>query len=305
VNHYTTEMRPRIAITAGDPAGIGPEIAEKAARDARVRELCEPIVYPSQSDERIVAGRVSAAGGRAAHDAIVRAVTDARAGHIDAIATAPISKHAFALAGFPWKGHTDLLAHLCGVKRYAMLFHSPKLVVVLATVHVPLAEVARLLTVDILTDVIALTAESMPQFGVARPRIAVAGLNPHAGEEGVLGSEDRAVIKPAVERSRMTGIDVSGPWPGDTVFLRASRGEFDVVVACYHDQGLIPVKLLGFGQAVNVTIGLPIIRTSVDHGTAFDIAGQNVADPASLVEAVLLAAKLVVNTEVMPGGSPP
>jgi 4-hydroxythreonine-4-phosphate dehydrogenase len=298
-------MRPRIAITAGDPAGIGPEIAEKAARDARVRELCEPIVYPSQSDERIVAGRVSAAGGRAAHDAIVRAVTDARAGHIDAIATAPISKHAFALAGFPWKGHTDLLAHLCGVKRYAMLFHSPKLVVVLATVHVPLAEVARLLTVDILTDVIALTAESMPQFGVARPRIAVAGLNPHAGEEGVLGSEDRAVIKPAVERSRMTGIDVSGPWPGDTVFLRASRGEFDVVVACYHDQGLIPVKLLGFGQAVNVTIGLPIIRTSVDHGTAFDIAGQNVADPASLVEAVLLAAKLVVNAEVRPRESPP
>jgi 4-hydroxythreonine-4-phosphate dehydrogenase len=305
VNHYTTEMRPRVAITAGDPAGIGPEIAEKAARDSRVREVCEPIVYPSQSDERIVAGRVSAAGGRAAHDAIVRAVTDARAGHVDAIATAPISKHAFALAGFPWKGHTDLLAHLCGVKRYAMMFHSPKLVVVLATVHVPLAEVSRLLTVDMLTDLIALTAESMPQFGVARPRVAVAGLNPHAGEEGVLGSEDRAVIKPAVERSRMTGIDVSGPWPGDTVFLRASRGEFDVVVACYHDQGLIPVKLLGFGQAVNVTIGLPIIRTSVDHGTAFDIAGQNVADPGSLVEAVLLAAKLVVNTEVRPGGSPP
>jgi 4-hydroxythreonine-4-phosphate dehydrogenase len=305
VNHYTTEMRPRVAITAGDPAGIGPEIAEKAARDSRVREVCEPIVYPSQSDERIVAGRVSAAGGRAAHDAIVRAVTDARAGHVDAIATAPISKHAFALAGFPWKGHTDLLAHLCGVKRYAMLFHSPKLVVVLATVHVPLAEVSRLLTVDMLTDLIALTAESMPQFGVARPRVAVAGLNPHAGEEGVLGSEDRAVIKPAVERSRMTGIDVSGPWPGDTVFLRASRGEFDVVVACYHDQGLIPVKLLGFGQAVNVTIGLPIIRTSVDHGTAFDIAGQNIADPASLVEAVRLAAKLVVNTEVRPGGSPP
>jgi 4-hydroxythreonine-4-phosphate dehydrogenase len=298
-------MRPRVAITAGDPAGIGPEIAEKAARDSRVRDVCEPIVYPSQSDERIVAGRVSAAGGRAAYNAIVRAVTDARAGHVDAIATAPISKHAFALAGFPWKGHTDLLAHLCGVKRYAMLFHSPKLVVVLATVHVPLSEVARLLTVDLLTDVIALTDESMPQFGVARPRIAVAGLNPHAGEEGVLGSEDRAVIKPAVERSRMTGIDVSGPWPGDTVFLRASRGEFDVVVACYHDQGLIPVKLLGFGQAVNVTIGLPIIRTSVDHGTAFDIAGQNVADPASLVEAVLLAAKLVVNAEVRPRESPP
>jgi 4-hydroxythreonine-4-phosphate dehydrogenase len=292
-------MHPRVAITAGDRAGIGPEIAEKAARDPRVRDVCEPIVYPSQSDERIVAGRVSAAGGRAAYDAIVRAVTDARAGHVDAITTAPISKHAFALAGFPWKGHTDLLAHLCGVKRYAMLFHSPKLVVVLATVHVPLAEVSRLLTVDMLTDIIALTAESMPRFGVARPRVAVAGLNPHAGEEGVLGSEDRAVIKPAVERSRMTGIDVSGPWPGDTVFLQASRGEFDAVVACYHDQGLIPVKLLGFGQAVSVTIGLPIIRTSVDHGTAFDIAGKNIADHASLVEAVLLAAPLAARREAV------
>jgi 4-hydroxythreonine-4-phosphate dehydrogenase len=298
-------VHPRVAITAGDPAGVGPEIAEKAARDQRVRDVCEPVVYPSQSDERIVAGRVSAAGGRAAYNAIVRAVTDARAGHVDAIATAPISKHAFALAGFPWKGHTDLLAHLCGVKRYAMLFHSPKLVVVLATVHVPLADVPRLLTVDMFADVIALTAESMPQFGVARPRIAVAGLNPHAGEEGVLGSEDRAVIKPAVERSRTAGLDVSGPWPGDSVFLRASRGEFDVVVACYHDQGLIPVKLLGFGQAVNVTIGLPIIRTSVDHGTAFDIAGRNVADAASLVEAVLLAAQLAVNNRVRAKVSPP
>jgi 4-hydroxythreonine-4-phosphate dehydrogenase len=298
-------VHPRVAITAGDPAGIGPEIAEKAARDPRVRDVCEPVVYPSQSDERIVAGRVSAAGGRAAYNAIVRAVTDARAGHVDAIATAPISKHAFALAGFPWKGHTDLLAHLCGVKRYAMLFHSPKLVVVLATVHVPLADVPRLLTVDMFADVIALTAESMPQFGVARPRIAVAGLNPHAGEEGVLGSEDRAVIKPAVERSRTAGLDVSGPWPGDSVFLRASRGEFDVVVACYHDQGLIPVKLLGFGQAVNVTIGLPIIRTSVDHGTAFDIAGRNIADAASLVEAVLLAAQLAVNNRVRAKVSPP
>jgi 4-hydroxy-L-threonine phosphate dehydrogenase PdxA len=162
-----------------------------------------------------------------------------------------------------------------------------------------------LLTVDMFADVIALTAESMPQFGVARPRIAVAGLNPHAGEEGVLGSEDRAVIKPAVERSRTAGLDVSGPWPGDSVFLRASRGEFDVVVACYHDQGLIPVKLLGFGQAVNVTIGLPIIRTSVDHGTAFDIAGRNIADAASLVEAVLLAAQLAVNNRVRAKVSPP
>jgi 4-hydroxythreonine-4-phosphate dehydrogenase len=290
-------MRPRVAITSGDPAGIGPEIAEKAARDSRVRDACEPIVYPSHSDEHIEAGRVSAAGGRAAYTAIVRAVNDARAGHVDAIATAPISKHALALAGLRWKGHTDLLAHLCGVTRYAMLFYSPKLVVVLATVHVPLAEVPRLLSVDMLTDVIALTNESLPQFGIVRPRIAVAGLNPHAGEEGLLGLEDRAVIKPAVERSRVAGVEVSGPWPADTVFVRAARGEFDVVVACYHDQGLIPVKLLAFGQAVNVTIGLPIIRTSVDHGTAFDIAGKDIADPGSLVEAVLLAAQLAARRE--------
>jgi len=145
-----------------------------------------------------------------------------------------------------------------------------------------------------LTDVIALAAEAMPQFGVTRPRVAMAGLNPHAGEAGLLGSEDAQVIAPAVEAARAAGINVSGPWPGDTIFLRASRGEFDVVVACYHDQGLIPIKLLAFGKAVNVTIGLPIIRTSVDHGTAFDIAGKNKADPESMIEAVLLAAQLAI-----------
>jgi 4-hydroxythreonine-4-phosphate dehydrogenase len=287
-------VRPRVAITVGDPAGIGPEIAAKAAADERVRAACEPIIFAPEPPVHVRTGEASAESGRAAYDVIVRAVEAARAGRVDAIATAPISKLALSRAGLPWKGHTDLLAHLCGVDRYAMLFHSPGLIVVLATVHVPLADVPRLLTREHVADVVTLTAEWLTRFGLAQPRIAVAGLNPHAGEEGVLGNEDEAVLEPAVEAARANGIDATGPWPGDTVFLRASRGEFDAVVACYHDQGLIPVKLLGFGKAVNVTIGLPIIRTSVDHGTAYDIAGHDKADPGSLIEAVLLAARLAV-----------
>jgi 4-hydroxythreonine-4-phosphate dehydrogenase len=285
-------MRPRIAITAGDPAGIGPEIADKASRDARVLDVCEPFVYAEPSSEPFAIGEVSAAAGRAAYATIVRAVDDARAGRVQAIATAPVNKLAFARAGLPWKGHTDLLAHLCGVSRVAMMFHAPELNVVLATVHVSLRDVPRLLTRALVEDVLALTAESLPQFGIPAPRIAVAGLNPHAGEDGLLGSEDRDVLAPAIAAARGRGLNVSGPWPADTVFGRAARGEFDIVLACYHDQGLIPVKLLAFGRAVNVTIGLPIIRTSVDHGTAFDIAGRGAADAGSMVEAVLLAARL-------------
>jgi 4-hydroxythreonine-4-phosphate dehydrogenase len=173
------------------------------------------------------------------------------------------------------------------------MFHSEPLRVVLATVHVALREVPALLTPEHLDFIIDLTARELPRFGYATPRLALAGLNPHAGEHGVIGDEDEAVLRPAVARARERGIDVTGPWPGDTVFGRASRGEFDAVIACYHDQGLIPVKLLAFGRAVNVTLGLPIIRTSVDHGTAFDIAGKGVADPSSLVQAIRLAARLV------------
>ncbi len=169
--------------------------------------------------------------------------------------------------------------------------HEP-LRVVLATIHIPLREVPRALTPHVMEATIALTARELPRFGIAKPRIAVAGLNPHAGEHGLFGHEEETAIAPAIAESRAKGIDVSGPFPGDTIFVRARRGEFDVVVACYHDQGLIPVKLVAFGQAVNVTLGLPIIRTSVDHGTAFDIAGKGVADPESMITAVLLAAKL-------------
>jgi 4-hydroxythreonine-4-phosphate dehydrogenase len=173
-----------------------------------------------------------------------------------------------------------------------MMFYAETLRVVLATVHIPLADVPRSLTRDTVEFTIDLAARELPRFGYARPRLALAGLNPHAGEHGVIGREEQDVLRPAVEACRARGVDVTGPWPGDTVFGRAVRGEFDAVVACYHDQGLIPVKLLAFGRAVNVTLGLPIVRTSVDHGTAFDIAGRGIADHSSLVEAVRLAARL-------------
>ena len=287
---------PVIAITAGDPSGIGPEIALKAASDSRVTDVCRPVIYGPATAALLAAfpaGVVHAASGRAAYDAIVLAVQDALSGRVAAVVTAPINKAAFAAAGLPWPGHTELFAHLCGATDVAMMFWSDPLRVVLATVHIPLAEVPRTLTTERLDRIIRLTARSLPGFGVASPRIAVAALNPHAGEQGLLGREDDEVLAPAVAAARASGIDVAGPFPADTLFVRASRGEFDVVIAAYHDQGLVPVKLLAFGRSVNVTIGLPIIRTSVDHGTAFDIARQGVADEGSLVEATLLAATLV------------
>ena len=285
-------MKPRVAITAGDPAGIGPEVAAKAAADPLVLDACEPVLYGPPAGAVFAAGELSAAAGRAAYDVILRAVADAQQGAVQAMATAPVNKEAFRLAGLAWSGHTDLLAHLTGSRHVAMMFYSDALRVVLATVHIPLAEVPRVLTQASLEATIALTAAELPRFGIARPRIAVAGLNPHAGEHGLFGHEEAIAIGPAIEACRSRGIDVSGPFPADTVFVRARRGDFDVVVACYHDQGLIPVKLVAFGQAVNVTLGLPIIRTSVDHGTAFDIAGRGVANPESMITAVLLAARL-------------
>jgi 4-hydroxythreonine-4-phosphate dehydrogenase len=286
---------PRIGITVGDPGGIGPEIAQKAACDAGVLSVCEPVIYGPVSDTDLAAferGRVTAAAGRAAYESILRAVDDARAGRIDAIATAPINKAAFAAAGLPWPGHTDLLGHLTGARRVAMMFYAESLRVVLATVHIPLRDVPAALTQTRLEETIELAAAELPRFGIAHPRLAVAGLNPHAGEHGLLGSEEDDVISPAIGSARARGVNVSGPYPADTIFGRAIRGEFDAVIACYHDQGLIPIKLVAFGRAVNVTLGLPIIRTSVDHGTAFDIAGRGIADPSSLIEAIKLAARL-------------
>ena len=284
--------KPKVAITTGDPAGIGPEISERAAAHESVREVCEPILFGPPPHHLFAPGSLSAEAGRAAYEAIVRAVEAAHSGMVDAITTAPVNKEAFRLAGLPWTGHTDLLAHLTGSSHVAMMFYSEPLRVVLATIHIPLSKVPGAVTQASLEATIDLTAHEMPRFGLDQPRIAVAGLNPHAGEHGLFGEEEQQVMSPAIEACRARGIDVSGPFPGDTIFVRATRGEFDVVVACYHDQGLIPVKLLAFGHAVNVTLGLPIIRTSVDHGTAFDIAGKGVADAGSMIEAVRLAARL-------------
>jgi 4-hydroxythreonine-4-phosphate dehydrogenase len=285
-------VKPRIAITVGDPAGIGPEIAQKAAADDRVRAACEPVLYGPPAGATFAPGVLSASAGRAAYDAICAAVRDAQSGKVHGIATAPINKLAFAEAGLPWKGHTDLLGHLTGAAHVAMMFWSEPLKVVLATVHVPLASVPAVLTREVIDNTIAVTARELPRFGFANPRIAVAGLNPHAGEDGLMGNEEQRVLRPAIDAARASGVRISGPFPGDTVFVRAVAGEFDAVIACYHDQGLIPVKVMAFGHAVNVTLGLPIVRTSVDHGTAFDIAGRNVANPSSMIEAVLLAARL-------------
>ena len=279
--------RPRIGVTVGDPAGIGPEIARKAAADAGLSSTCDLVLYgPSEDTDvsRFARGRVSADAGRTAYDAIVSATADAMAGRLDAIATAPVNKEAFAAAGLPWRGHTDLLAHLTGAARVAMMFYAESLRVVLATVHIALAEVPRALTRDVVEGTIDLASRELPRFGIHSPRLALAGLNPHAGEHGVIGREDDDVLAPAVAELRSRGVLVDGPFPADTVFVRAMRGEFDAVVACYHDQGLIPIKLVAFGKAVNVTLGLPIIRTSVDHGTAFDIAGKGIADPSSMRE---------------------
>ncbi len=294
---------PRIGLTVGDPSGIGPEIAEQAARDPQVTKVCDPVLYgaTSGSSEHVFSpGKATAGGGRVAFEAVCRATRDALVGRLDAIATAPISKTAWRLAGLPWRGHTELLAHLTGASNVAMMFHTDRLRVVLATVHVSLAEVPALLTQSRIESTVELAHAELPRFGYSSPRLALAGLNPHAGEQGLMGQEEERVLKPALDASRARGINVKGPFPADTVFARALGGEFDAVVACYHDQGLIPIKLVAFGRSVNVTLGLPIVRTSVDHGTAYDIAGKGLANPASMVAALRLAARLAMrSTSVM------
>jgi 4-hydroxythreonine-4-phosphate dehydrogenase len=259
-----------------------------------VRDLrTDPVRAPRRAAlRRFTIGRVSAEAGKSAYDAIVQAVEDAQAGRIAAVVTGPVNKESFASAGLPWRGHTDLLAHLTRASSVAMMFYADSLRVVLATVHIPLKEVSAALTQARVEEVIALTARDLPLFGFPNPRLAVCGLNPHAGEHGVIGREDEDVVRPAIEARRAAGVRVDGPFPADTIFVRAMKGEFDAVMACYHDQGLIPVKMAAFGRAVNVTLGLPIVRTSVDHGTAFDIAGRGVADASSLIEAVTLAVRL-------------
>ena len=321
---------PTIGITMGDPAGVGPEIVVKALGSRKVRSLCravvigrpevleaasrsldstrrfEPISDPSRKTANRTSplveaggfladlrhGRPRAAGGRAAVAAIEKGVKLALAGDIDGIVTAPISKEGIRRGGSPFPGHTEMLASLTGAESYAMMLVGGGLRVSLATIHIPLREVPRALETAGIRRVIDLTWQALGDFGAADAKIAVCGLNPHAGEAGIMGDEDRLLIAPAVRAAARKGIPVSGPWPADTIFHRAARGEFGAVVAMYHDQGLIPLKTLAFDTGVNLTLGLPIIRTSVDHGTACDIAGKGIANPASLIAAIEIAAAM-------------
>ena len=334
---------PILGITMGDPAGIGPEIATKALADAAVRkaarafvigdarvvgaatrvaridlpvrtiarvgdavfsrDVIEVLDLANADPARFTVGRVSAVCGRAAYEYVERGVQLAQAGEIDAIVTGPINKEALAQAGVPHSGHTEILASLTGTKAYAMLLMGRELRVIHVTTHVALRRVPELVTRERVLRTIRLGHDAMRRFGMAAPRIAVCGLNPHAGESGLFGDEEQVAIQPAIAEARADGIDTTGPYPADTLMSRAAGGEFDLVVAMYHDQGHVPVKTLGFrydhaGKAwvglsgVNVTVGLPILRVSVDHGTAFDRAGQGTANPESMVEAIMVAAQM-------------
>ena len=237
-------------------------------------------------------GRLDARAGRGAYEYLCHAIDDAMAGRLRAVVTAPLNKLAMRAAGLDYPGHTEILAERSGTRDYAMMLANPELRVILVTIHIALSDVPAQLSIENELRTIRLAREACLMAGIAQPRIAVAGLNPHAGEGGRFGDEEARIIAPAIAQARDQGIDASGPWPGDTIFMRARRGEFDIVVAQYHDQGLIPVKYLGVEQGVNVTVGLPFVRTSVDHGTAFDIAGQGIADPASLRAAYQMALRM-------------
>lgn len=250
----------------------------------------------------------SKAGGLASKNFVEDAIQDALrpvgdGRRIDAVVTAPISKESWSMAGFRWPGHTELFGARTKARRQAMAFVSPRLKVVLATTHVPLMEIRNLLTIGRVHEPIALGHELCQQLGIAQPRIAVCGLNPHAGENGMFGDEEIRVIRPAIDMAKTGGIDVHGPFPGDTIFIDAAAGNWDLVVAMYHDQGLIPVKYLGLDKGVNVTLGLPLVRTSPDHGTAFDIAGTGSADASSLIEAIRMARGLVRGGRALGGSS--
>jgi 4-hydroxythreonine-4-phosphate dehydrogenase len=317
-----------VGFTMGDAAGIGPEIIVKLFAgglpraslvygDAGIlkgtlRRLglsgalsVETISSPDQASGRpgvlpvmnrwqalpseLPPGQLNALAGRGAYEYLCHAIDDAQAGKLRAIVTAPLNKKAMQAGGIDYPGHTEILAERTATRHYAMMLANDELRVILATIHVALTQVGPLITYETELETIRLAQRACLQAGIRQPRVAVAGLNPHAGEEGRFGQEEIQVITPAIEQARNEGIDASGPWPGDTIFMRARRGEFDIVVAQYHDQGLIPVKYLGVDQGVNVTVGLPFVRTSVDHGTAFDIAGQGIADPGSLRAAYNLA----------------
>jgi 4-hydroxythreonine-4-phosphate dehydrogenase len=325
-----TNHLPRLVVTMGDVAGVGPEIIAKAW--PALNEVCRPIVIGdpdwmrraltitnaraevvdirdpaegepasaqvpclrgSNADLRSVeTGRVSAAAGRAAHDFLCTAVELTLAGAAAGIVTAPLHKEGLRAAGVPYPGHTEILAARTGTQSYAMVLHGSNLTVIHVTLHMALREVFRHLSTNAVLEKIRLLNEWLPRLLGHAPRLGVAALNPHAGDGGLFGSEEATMIEPAVAEARREGIAVTGPWPCDTLFVRARDCEFDGIIVMYHDQGHIAMKLLGIGQLVNVTVGLPLIRTSVAHGTAYDIAGRGIADPSSLIAAARVAARL-------------
>ena len=315
----------------GDPVGIGPEIISKVIDSAEIFPLCRPVVIGDAGvmkklikemrlpitvnsvasvDQAPTKGRLDvldlknvdlaahgwgkpgASSGTAVVEYIKKAVQLAMDRDADAIVTAPISKEMMNAAGHHYAGHTELLADLTGTKEYGMMFVGGGLRVILATIHVALKDVPRLITQASVLKTLRLAHKAMQAFGLDKPRIGVAALNPHAGEGRLFGAEEWDIILPAVVKARGEGIHASDPIPADTLFYKARNDYFDIVVAMYHDQGLAPLKMVAFGNAVNITVGLPIIRTSVDHGTAYDIAGKGCADPASLLEAIRLAVKM-------------
>jgi len=313
-----------LAISMGDPSGIGPEIIAKAfanrraercivvgsppvlaracaalSLDLRVQHLTQIEdatcsagvieVLDACSDESFAIGAVFAASGKAAFESILAGIRLAKSGCVAGLVTAPIHKEALAAAGVDFPGHTEILAHYGGADQVAMMLANDDIRTVLVTIHQSLRAAIDAADFDAQMMAIRLAHNGCQDLGIAAPRVAVAGLNPHAGEGGLFGREEIEIIAPAVAAARQAGIDATGPWPGDTVFMAARQGKFDVVVAQYHDQGLIPIKYLGVDRGVNVTLGLPFVRTSPDHGTAFDIAGQGIADPDSLYTAISYA----------------
>jgi 4-hydroxythreonine-4-phosphate dehydrogenase len=288
--------RPRLAVTVGDPRGIGPEIIRAALADASLREVCDMIVVgPSGADVPVAlevghwyADGDAAAAGKASGDAIAHAVRLAMAGEVDGIVTAPIDKFALLSGGYDFPGHTEMLAELTG-SRVAMMLASDRLRVVLATTHIALRDVPGALTSAAIESAATVTREGLQEWlGIESPRIALCSMNPHAGDHGRFGSEDDDLLAPAAREYGLLG-----PFPADTVFVRAIRGEFDAVIAPYHDVGMTAIKVASFGSAVNVTLGLPFPRTSPDHGTALDIAGRGIADPSSFIVATRLCAEIV------------
>lgn len=311
-------IKPKIGITMGDPNGVGPEVVVKALTHPDVLDLCEVVIFGdleiiqkaanntalstkiNQCSEfgakDLNPGTIDKKAGQASLDYIKTAVKSAMANEVDAIVTAPISKESTHLAGSTYPGHTEMLKDLTGASEAVMMFEGQKFKVMLVTIHEALADVPGLITKDRVMSTIKITQDALTNlFKIDQPKIVACGLNPHAGESGAFGREEIDHIIPAVEDARDIGINIDGPLPADTLFYYANQGRWDAVIAMYHDQGLIPFKMISFNDGVNITLGLPIIRTSPDHGTAFDIAWKGKADPSSMVEAIKVATQLAKN----------